>query len=178
TAPPKEGFLMKTVGLATVVGFLVTVGVPIHARAGIADSPLPVLQTGVSTQLLYSVPGVVNDCGVNLGTYFSCTSTATASIRVAVEVFGPTGGDPINDATMQTLTVPAGGSVTFGTAFAVGLSTDVSLAAGCITKGSARILATSKSLICTAFIADFGASPPNSMTYLTIVAKTKQKAAN
>ena len=32
---------MKTVGLATVVGFLVIVGVPIPARAGIADSPLP-----------------------------------------------------------------------------------------------------------------------------------------
>ncbi|HKA56567.1 MAG TPA: hypothetical protein VKJ47_23220 [Candidatus Binatia bacterium] len=97
---------------------------------------------------------------------------------MAVEVFGPTGGSPINDATMQTLTVPAGGSVTFGTAFAVGGSADVSLATGCVTKGSARILTTSKSLICTAFIADFGSNPPASMVELTVVAKTKQKAAN
>jgi hypothetical protein len=45
-------------------------------------------------------------------------------------------------------------------------------------KGSARILSTSKSLICTAFIADATNNTPAVAWHLTIVAKTKQKAAN
>jgi hypothetical protein len=148
------------------------------AVAGIADSPLPVLQAGVPTQFLYSVPGVVNDGGVNLGTYFSCTSTSSNSAIVAVELFGASGGGPLNDATTQKLTIPAGGTVTIGTAGAAAIFTDLEISPGHLPKGSARILSTSKSLICTAFISDFGSSPPASMVELTIIAKTKQKAAN
>jgi hypothetical protein len=40
------------------------------------------------------------------------------------------------------------------------------------------LLPTSKSVFCTAFLAEAGNSPPTPMTYLTIIAKTKQKAAN
>lgn len=46
------------------------------------------------------------------------------------------------------------------------------------TQGSARILSTSKKLMCTAYRADYANSPPTSMVQLTIIAKTKQKAAN
>ena len=49
---------------------------------------------------------------------------------------------------------------------------------GFASKGSARILATSKKLTCTAFLADPGNAPPTSMAQLTIIAKLKQKAAN
>jgi len=45
-------------------------------------------------------------------------------------------------------------------------------------KGSARILATSRKLACTAFLAEPFNAPPTSMAHLTIIAKTKQKAAN
>jgi len=174
---------MKTVGLATVVGFLVTVGVPIPARAGIADSPLPVLQAGLQTLRLYSVPGLQNGGGVLLGAYFSCTSTSTSTMVVSVEVFGAGGGSAINNAATDALTVPPGGTVRFGTAEAVGLFLNGVLHSGgagigTLEEGSARILSTSKSLICTAFLADFNDVPPNSMVELTIVAKTKQKAAN
>jgi len=68
------------------------------ARAGIADSPLPVLQAGATTRLLYSVPGVLSN--PDLGSYFSCTSTDTATMTVGVEVFGVGGGAPLNDATV------------------------------------------------------------------------------
>jgi len=44
--------------------------------------------------------------------------------------------------------------------------------------GSARILATSKNLACTAFIADRCNFPVTFMNHLTIIQKTKQKAAN
>lgn len=43
---------------------------------------------------------------------------------------------------------------------------------------AARIVATSKKLACTASIVDPNNQPPTSMVQLTIIAKTKQKAAN
>src|SRR3989442_10235721 len=49
------------------------------ALAGIADSPLPVLSAGATTFHLYSVPGVISSGG--LRTYFSCTSTHTATMQ-------------------------------------------------------------------------------------------------
>lgn len=49
------------------------------AAAGIADSPLPVLSAGATTFHLYSVPGVISSGG--LRTYFSCTSTDTATMQ-------------------------------------------------------------------------------------------------
>jgi hypothetical protein len=144
--------------------------------AGIADSPLPVLSVGQTTLHLYSVPGVVNANGVTLGTVFSCTSTSTSSIVMGVELFGPSGGGPIN--VVSPLSVPAGGSVTIGTGGAAAFSVDQSLSPGPVSNGSARILATDKKLVCTAFTADYANSPPTSMKELTIIAKVKEKAAN
>src|SRR5262245_8689315 len=66
-----------------VPAFLLTC---VPAFAGIADSPLPVLQAGVTTQLLYSVPGVMSDAGHSVATYFACTSTSTSSMVVGVEL--------------------------------------------------------------------------------------------
>src|SRR5438132_9631698 len=59
----------------------------VPASAGIADSPLPVLSVGVDTLHLYSVPGAI--ASGSLGTFFSCTSTDTATMQVGVELFGP-----------------------------------------------------------------------------------------
>jgi hypothetical protein len=61
--------------LPTAFGVLLTG----HAIAGIADSPLPVLLPGSTTLHVYSVLGVIG-AGGGLGTYFSCTSTDTATI--------------------------------------------------------------------------------------------------
>ncbi len=140
--------------------------------AGIADSPLPVLIAGETTIHLYSVPGVIRAGG--LATFFSCTSTDTASMQVGVEVFGPAGGAPINDPVATSLSVAPGATVTFGSA-AVGISISSDLAFGGVSKGSARILATSRKLACTAFVADQGNAPPTSSWQLTIIKKTKQK---
>jgi len=146
------------------------------AFAGIVDSPLPELVAGETTYHLYSVPSVISSGG--LGTYFGCTSLDTATMQVCVEVFGGAGGAPIsNDCSSTSLSVAAGATVIFGTISPAGISISSSLGAG-ISRGSARILATSKKLTCTAFLADVFNAPPASMTYLTIIAKTKQKAAN
>ena len=146
----------------------------VPARAGIADSPLPVLSAGATTFHLYSVPAYVRSAG--LGTFFACTSTDTAPMQVGVELFGAAGGAPINDAAATSLTVSPGGMVIFGTSSAVGISVDSNI--GGVSRGSARILSTSKKFACTVFMADIGNAPPTSMAQLTIIAKLKQKAAN
>jgi hypothetical protein len=145
------------------------------AHAGIADSPLPVLEAGKKTYHLYSIPGVIDQGG--LATFFACTSTDTAPMTVGVELFGTLGGAPGNDPVASSLTILPGGTLTFGTRSAVGIGID-SLVGGGLSRGSARILSTSKKLVCTAFVADISNAPPTSMTYLTIIKKTTQKAAN
>jgi len=119
---------------------------------------------------------VINSGG--LGTYFSCTSTDTATMQVGVELFASPGGAPVNDAVATSLSVAPGATVMFGTSGAAGLSINSSLGGGSMSKGSARILATSKKLACTTFLADVSNAPPTSMAQLTIIAKVKQKAAN
>src|SRR5439155_8478960 len=137
---------------------------------------LPELTPGPTTYLLYSVPGVISSGG--LGSYFSCTSTDTATMQVGVECFYSPGGAAGNDAVATSLSVGPGATVMFGTSSAVGLSINSNLGCGLMSKGSVRILATSKKLVCTAFLADVSNAPPTSMAQLTIIAKLKQKAAN
>ena len=140
--------------------------------AGIADTPLPTLVAGKRTLLVYSVPGVI--ASGDLGTFFSCTSTDTATMQVGVEVFGSAGGGPFNDAAATSLSVGPGATVIFGTASSAEISIDSNLG-GFFSKGSARILATSSYLLCTAYIADRFTAPPSSGWHLTIVKSTKQE---
>ncbi len=145
------------------------------ARAGIADSPLPELEAGQTTFHVYSVPAVIRSGG--LGTFFGCTSTDINTIRVGVELFFTAGGAPANDAVATSLNVAPGAMVIFGTSSAVGISIDSNVGFGS-SRGSARILATSRKLACSVWVADSGNAPPTSAWQLTIIAKTKQKAAN
>jgi len=141
--------------------------------AGIADTPLPILMAGETTFHLYSVPSVIAGGG-GLHTYFGCTSTDTATMQVGVELFGSVGGAPANDAVASSLSVAPGATVIFGTGAAFAISVNSTLGTS-FSKGSARILATSKKLACTAFLADPTTGPPATMVYLTIIKKTKQK---
>ena len=158
--------------LITIV-VLLALAVP-QARAGIADSPLPVLTPGAKTLHLYSVPSVIR--GGGLETFFGCTSTDTATMQVGVELFAAPGGGAINDAVASSLSVAPGATVLFGTNSAAWVVVDSLVSAS--SKGSARILATSTKLTCTAFVADAINVPPTTSWQLTIIAKLKQKAAN
>src|SRR5262245_9691458 len=110
-----RGFLALTFSLMCAV--------PVFA--GIADSPLPVLVVGQTTFHLYSVPGVVNDSGRSVATFFACTSTSTSSMVVGIEIFGAGGGSPVNNATTTAATLAAGGTVVLGTMSALGVHVDV-----------------------------------------------------
>ena len=93
-------------------GLSLTLAAPV-AHAGIADSPLPVLVAGQTTQFLYSVPGIMD--GGNMSTFFLCTSTDVAPQQVGVETFGSPGGAPCNDAAADSVSVIPGQTVRFGT---------------------------------------------------------------
>jgi hypothetical protein len=160
---------------AVAAAFALTLLSTADSHGGIADSPLPVLDPARTTLHLYSVPGLVMSGFIEA--YFSCTSTDTAPMKVSVEIFGYNSG-LLNDAAADSLTVAPGTTVIFGTAAPSWVGIDKGIGTGGVPRGSARILATSKKLACTAFLADKVNAPPTSMVQLTIIAKTKQKAAN
>ncbi|MFQ5667539.1 MAG: hypothetical protein ACE5I7_14100 [Candidatus Binatia bacterium] len=149
--------------------------------AGVADSPLPTLQTGARTREVFIVPGVVKDNQIE--TEFSCTSLEKAkTITIAVEVFPATGGSPLNIAGLPALEgalpVPPGATVTIATGTTVGIHEDLLIAGlgpASVRNGSARIVSTSKKIACSAYLVDCLNTPPNSMTALTVIGKTRQK---
>jgi hypothetical protein len=167
-----RSLINSTLAAATVAAMLAVLAAP-KARAGIADSPLPILTAGKTTFHLYSVPGVIA-AFAGLGTYFACTSTDTATIRVGVELFSAQGGTPANDAAATSLSVAAGATVIFATNGAAGILADSSLSGGSFSKGSARVLATSRKLACTAFVADANNLPPATSWHLNVIKKNTQ----
>jgi len=141
---------------------------------GVADWPLPVLLAGKRTLQLYLVPSVISGVG-GLNTYFGCTSTDKATMQVGVELFAASGGAPVNDAVATSLIFAPGATLVFGTGAAAGILVDSGLGGGGFGNGSARILATSTKLTCTAFVADAFNAPPTTSWQLTIIKGTSQK---
>jgi hypothetical protein len=152
-----------------IVAFSLTCAAP--AFAGLVDTPL----APAFKQLVYSVTGVRNAAVSPLATIFSCTSTAIEPITVGVDVFNNAGA-LVSPA--LPLPVAPGQTVVFATAPGASYAPDQVMPVPAIIHGSARIVSTSKSLICSAAVVDVAVNPPRTMSQLTIVAKTKQKAAN
>jgi hypothetical protein len=98
-----------------------------------------------------------------------------ASITVGVEAFAYAGGPPLNDATTTASTLSPGRTEIFATRLYFNMPANVDLGLGPSAIGSARILATSKKLVCSAYVAE-GFSTPAATTYqLPMIAKTKQR---
>lgn len=146
------------------------------ALGGVADSPVPFLN-GSPAKHIYSIPGAIKNN--NLETLFICTSVDQSNVTLAVQVFASTGGDPLNDVStgegVETLT--PGATATIATGATVAFHEDDvmgSLGAASLRNGSARIIATSKRILCDAFVVDeFGATPVT-MAPLKVLQKTKQ----
>src|SRR5439155_14195713 len=107
--------------LTLTTGLALTLMVSV-SRAGIADSPLPVLTAGAKTLHLYSVPSIIR--GGGLETFFGCTSTDTATMQAGVELFCSAGGAPCNDAVATSLAVAPGATVMFATGPAAWIGVD------------------------------------------------------
>jgi hypothetical protein len=155
-----------------IVVVLLVASAAASVQAQINSDPPPL--QGQKSYHLYSVPGVIANGPVE--TFFACTNTTDATIRVGVEIFGFAGGGPANDPSGSSVDVAAGGTAMFGTSATVWVFVDSDLAPGFISRGSARVLSTKRSgVICTVFLADPGNVPPTSMADLKVVKKTKQK---
>lgn len=119
----------------------------------------------------WTVPGVMNTVS-GLSTYIACTNGGTASSTVAVDIYGPTGAFVVGNSS----TVGPNATVLFGTTPSASLAVDVAVGPGILSKGHARVLAsTTRGLVCSAFLADASTSPPGSMTSLSVVKKFSQK---
>jgi hypothetical protein len=165
---------MKQISSVALISALAIALLAGNAHAGSFYDPPPPLM-GQPSYHLYSVPGVIESGWVN--TFFACTNTTGASIRVGIEVFGYPGGAAVNDPSALSLDIAPGGMRLFGTTGTTNwVVVDIDLATGGMSRGSARILATKRSgIICTAFLADPGNDPPTSMADLKVVKKTTQK---
>jgi len=141
------------------------------ALAGIGSSSIP----APFTQHVYDVPGVISND--SFSAYFSCSNSGNQSVTVGVEVFDQTGGASINTAAETAIRLAPGATAIFGTTSSASFIVDGILGPGTVINGSARILATSKKLICGAFLADPGSVRPISTLSLAIVAKG-QKTSN
>jgi hypothetical protein len=118
---------------------------------------------------IWTVSGIMQTAA-GLQAFIPCTNTGTATATIGVEVYGPSGAF----VTDGSITVAPNSTVIFGTGGANGISVDVALATGMLTKGSARVMASTTKVVCSAFLADALSAIPSGMT-LTIAKKTKQK---
>ncbi len=164
---------MRTIAL--LAGLALALSYPALARADIFDSP-PLLQ-GQKSSRIFAVSGVMTARG--LGTFFSCTNLSQSPAAISVELYVADGLDACNDANAVSVTAAPGATVLFATQntpdssfpSSVPLSTPPQFLAS----GSASIIATSKSVVCSAFVADVYNSPPLSTMRLEVFAKGKQK---
>lgn len=93
---------------------------------------------------------------------------------LAVLLHTPAAHAGIADSPLPVL--QAGATVMFGTGSSAAFPVDSNLAlGGGLGNWSARILATSKKLVCTAFVSDRANSPPTTSWQLTIIKKLTEK---
>lgn len=148
--------------------------------AGVVDTDVPQISASGTANTVFIVPGVIKNN--NLETVFLCTSLETFSpIAIGVEVFDSLGAGPLNNASMPTLegveTVDPGETVLIATGPTAGLhENDImeSLVPASLRNGSARIISTSKRIMCNAFLVDEINDPPTLMAPLHLISK-KQK---
>lgn len=147
------------------------------ALAGPADSPIPSISGTAATRSMFIVPGVIKNNG--LETAFMCTSLDTAAATVAVEVFSPAGGGPLNNVATGsldgTLPLAPGASITISTGSSVGLHEDLAISGLVNVKnGSARILSTTTRIACTALLVEKAGTTPATVATLKLISQRKQ----
>jgi hypothetical protein len=146
------------------------------AVAGITDPNLPSLpETLARPKVVYSVIGVVN--GAVLATVFRCTNIDEDYVEIGVELFD-SDGSRINSVSIgngSLFTLP-GQTGTFSTGAVSAFGADeVILLQNILHSGSARIVASSRKILCDALIVDRTTNAPASMVTLPVFSRLKQK---
>lgn len=166
--------------LRTIPGALLAAAITVTATsalAGPADSPVPSISASASTRVLYTVPGVIKNNGIE--TAIMCTSMDTVAGTLAFEVFAPEGGGPLNNVSSGvangTMPLPVGATVTISTGTSEGLHEDLAITGLVNVKnGAARILGTTTNVLCTGVLVSKIGATPGTITTLKIFARRKQ----
>jgi len=145
---------------ASILGAFLAVGS--SAEAGPTNTPLPTFSDGKAAVAVYTVFGVIKHS--NLETDFMCTNTGTAAVDIGLEVFDETGAlrNSVHAGSGAVLNVGVGETKTIGTGATAVLHEDVVISTlgpggngtNSLSNGSARVVATAKSVTCTAMLAD------------------------
>ena len=144
----------------------------ISVLSAVAALVVVVPASATSTAPLFTVARVINHA--SLGTIFSCVNTGATPTTVTVVNVVDGSGATIGTGTSATLNQDQ--TWVFGTTILNGFDEDTNMGlANSLDNGSAKIVSTSKAVMCNAFIADTLGSPPASMTTLRVVGGTKQK---
>ncbi len=137
----------------SVLALVLSYGV--GAQAGPTDSPLPTFSDGKPALHVYTAVGVIKNN--NLETVFICTNVDTVAVNIGVEVFDKDGvlANSIALGNGEVLNVPVGATRTIATSGTVLLTDDhqITLLPN-LRNGSGRVVATSKSISCTAMLVD------------------------
>lgn len=158
-----SGDTMKHVRL----GFVVGVGALAAVLAGPAQGQL------VGLKHLWTVPGAKHNSVIE--TFITCTNANSSNETIGVELYDAVGAF-VDSA---SLTVAPGATVTFGSgAGSFSFPTDANFNTGLaiVIKGHVRVMSSAtKSILCSAYLADTGGPLPTLAVSLTVAKKTKQK---
>lgn len=125
------------------------------ASAGVSDSPLPMFSDGKAGLHVYSAVGYVKNN--NLETVITCTNLSTEAVNIGVEVFDRNGApaNSVGAGNGEMLDIPVGATVTVASGATELFTEDVVIMLPPnINNGSGRIVATSKSVSCNAWLVD------------------------
>jgi len=149
---------MRRTTLAAIAGSGLAGMLALPAMAGVLDSPVPDMDPSHSERVIYIIPNVIKNN--NLETEFNCTNLERTTVRIGVEIFDRFGNGPLNDISSGVgdgaQDVPPGGAITIGTGNTAAIHED-EVIQGLPTNvrgGSARIVSTSKRIMCQAFVVD------------------------
>ena len=166
---------------------LLLLGLSGRAQAGPGDTPLPTFSDGKPAQALYYAIGVIKNN--NLETDFVCTNVDGVPVDIGVEVFDeigvrrnavgavPDNGVGLNMLPGRTLTVGTGGTAILHEDRLITMDL-AGTGVQALRNGSARIVATSANVFCTAMLLDqlhliqdpaLSAAPPPAMVSIPLV---------
>ena len=129
-----------------------------RAGAGVLDAPLPTFSDAQPAQRVAVLSTAVKSNALDIDVV--CTNLGTGAVDIGLEVFDHDGvrGNTIGLGNGAILAVGAGATVTIGTTNTAALHEDVVIALEApvvnLANGSARVVATSAALGCTAFAVD------------------------
>ncbi len=124
-------------------------------QAGPSNTPLPTFSDASSALHVYTAVGVIKNN--SLETVFICSNLDTVAVHIGVEVFDKEGvlANSVNAGNGAILNVAVGATRTITTSGTVVLSDDHQITGlSNLRNGSGRVVATSKTISCSALLVD------------------------